>query len=212
MGWGRPGIGVLGLTAGLLLASIAPVASQSAGPPGPAAPATSVPPAVQPSPTNSAPQGSWAKTAGLKTARSFHSATLLADGKVLVAGGCDKYDVDPASFPQVKSCIGVTAATEVYDPARATWSPAAPMKTARMSHSATLFPSLDKRQPLILQDKRVLNTAEIYTPAGWTPPARLATPSGDQGRKRSIIGPMVAGGAFILIAVAGLLILRRKRT
>jgi N-acetylneuraminic acid mutarotase len=115
---------------------------------------------------------SWTAAPQMPTERvSGHSATLLADGRLLVAGG-------------VKSSGG-TAAADVFDPATSTWSSAAPMGVMRASHTATLLP-----------DGRVLVTggstvstsasqgyvnnasAEIYDPVAntWTatPPMSVA--------------------------------------
>jgi N-acetylneuraminic acid mutarotase len=52
--------------------------------------------------------GKWSIADSLKTRRSYHSATLLKDGRVLVVGGTSS--VDPLS-----SC-------EIYDPAQNKWS------------------------------------------------------------------------------------------
>jgi hypothetical protein len=57
--------------------------------------------------------------------RRGHTATRLADGRVLIAGG------DNSS--------GALNQTELYDPAAATFSAAANMGTARADHSATLL-------------------------------------------------------------------------
>jgi Galactose oxidase, central domain len=54
------------------------------------------------------------------SARSFHTATLLRSGEVLVAGG-----------------TGPTATAELYDPARGKWSSTASPNTARYYHTAT---------------------------------------------------------------------------
>ncbi|MEO6059490.1 MAG: kelch repeat-containing protein [Candidatus Limnocylindria bacterium] len=70
--------------------------------------------------------GTWSATGSMTTARVYHTATLLADGKVLVAGG------GGGSTP-------VTASAELYDPSSGTWSATGDMITARSLHSATLL-------------------------------------------------------------------------
>jgi predicted Ser/Thr protein kinase len=64
--------------------------------------------------------GVWQDVAPMRGARFGHSATLLRDGRVLVAGGCS-----PAQ-----------AASEVYDPVSNTWSDAGQMSTPRCSPQA----------------------------------------------------------------------------
>src|SRR4029079_10247681 len=67
-------------------------------------------------------------TAGgsLAKARDQHTATLLANGTVLVAGGADQ-NTNPLS------------STETYDPASNTWAPSVSMAAARGNPSATLL-------------------------------------------------------------------------
>jgi hypothetical protein len=60
--------------------------------------------------------------------RRGHSATLLANGKVLVAGG---YDADGAPL----------ASAELYDPATGAWSSTGSLAYPRHGHRATLLPS-----------------------------------------------------------------------
>jgi hypothetical protein len=69
----------------------------------------------------------WEYTGSLKTARFHHTATLLPDGRVLVAGGEDQ-----------KNAL---ASAELYDPATGTWSVTGSLNTARDSHTATLLPN-----------------------------------------------------------------------
>ena len=64
------------------------------------------------------------------TARQHHTATLLANGKVLVAGG-----YDPNNY-LINN--GVVASAELYDPATGAWLPEANLSTPRYDHTATL--------------------------------------------------------------------------
>jgi hypothetical protein len=68
------------------------------------------------------------ETGGLATARSFHTATLLPSGKVLVAGGGNDDNLSLAS-------------AELHDPASGTWTAAGSLATARSFHTATLLPN-----------------------------------------------------------------------
>ncbi len=69
--------------------------------------------------------GTWSPTGSMNIARSAHTATLLQDGKVLVAGG---------------GGFGASLAdSEVYNPSSGTWSPTGAMDAARAFHTATLL-------------------------------------------------------------------------
>ena len=70
--------------------------------------------------------GTWTATGSLTTARWVHTATLLPNGKVLVAGGLT------AAFSR---------SAELYDPASGTWSATGSLNTARYLHTATLLPN-----------------------------------------------------------------------
>ena len=71
--------------------------------------------------------GTWTTTGSMHTGRVYQTATLLPDGKVLVAGGF----FEPAATP--------LASAELYDPATGTWTPTGPMGSARYTHTATLL-------------------------------------------------------------------------
>jgi hypothetical protein len=67
-----------------------------------------------------------AELADLTVARVGHTATVLADGRVLVIGGAN-------------AVIGVVASVEIYDPATENWEPADDITTIRVGHTATLL-------------------------------------------------------------------------
>ena len=63
------------------------------------------------------------------TPRARHTATLLADGRVLVAGGVDS------------NGGGELSTVEIYNPATGSWTPKGTMNRARSWHSATPLPN-----------------------------------------------------------------------
>jgi len=63
----------------------------------------------------------------LSSAREGHTATVLPDGKILVAGGM------VGGLP--------VDSTELYDPATGKWTTSAHMRTVHYRHSATLLPN-----------------------------------------------------------------------
>ena len=122
----------------------------------------------------------WQATAALGTPRADHTATLLPDGRVLVAGGLSG---EPLTAP--------LGSAELYDPSAGKWTVAAPMAAARTGHTATLLTgpgcALHCGKVLVVggsvaQDQNapgveVTPTAELYDPAtgAWTPTGPLAT-------------------------------------
>jgi hypothetical protein len=106
----------------------------------------------------------------MTTTRFFHTATLLADGRVLVAGGYDSHYAPLAS-------------ADLYDPKTGTFSPTGSMAGARGLHTATL---LSDGRVLIagggpwgsmLLTASYLASAELYDPKTGTfsPTGSLAT-------------------------------------
>lgn len=71
--------------------------------------------------------GGFEPTGSMATPRTFHAATLLADGRVLVTGGFAATDAS------------MTASAEVYDPSTGRFSPVGAMQVARVVHSAILL-------------------------------------------------------------------------
>ncbi len=71
--------------------------------------------------------GGFQPTGSLATARGFHEATLLADGRVLVTGGI------------VGVSGATTTSTEIYDPSTGHFGPGGAMQVGRFGHSAILL-------------------------------------------------------------------------
>jgi len=115
--------------------------------------------------------GTWASTGSMNNARYSHTATLLPNGKVLVAGGVGR-DVLPSA--------------ELYDPASGQWTMTGPMSFPRHTHTATLLPNgtvlVVTTDPDGPGGSEARSAGELYHPdtGVWT-----LTGSMVQGRSRS---------------------------
>lgn len=108
--------------------------------------------------------GTWSLTKGsLNEGRSYHTATLLSDGRVLAVGGAGNN--------------GRLASAELFDPGADQWKATGSLNAARDSHSATL---LTDGKVLVVGGVDVngvpLANAELYDPAKgtWTSAGSLA--------------------------------------
>jgi N-acetylneuraminic acid mutarotase len=132
----------------------------------------------------------WTPAASLLTARTQHTATLLASGKVLVAGGAD--------------ANGNSVATaELYDPTSNTWTAAGNLITPRILHTATL---LSSGEVLLAGGESLsggaaivsgLTATELYNPStnSWSATAAMA--SGVERHTATLLNDgtvLVAGG------------------
>ncbi len=95
------------------------------------------------------------------TPHAFHTTTLLRDGRVLVAGGLINDRLDGQ----------VSAAAELYDRSRASWTATTGMIGARWGHTATLLPDGKVLAAgSYVNSSDPLASAELYDPSSgrWT--------------------------------------------
>jgi len=102
-----------------------------------------------------AASNSWAAGATMKAARYGHSATVLLDGRVLMAGG------------------GTNPDAEIYNPTTGTWSSTGPMTEARTNHAAVRLG--DGTVLVISGYYNDATSTEIYDPSSntWHTTGRL---------------------------------------
>jgi hypothetical protein len=135
--------------------------------------------------------GTWAPTGSLNVPRGFHTATLLPDSTVLVAGG---------SGPSAGNNDPALASAEIYDPATGSWTITNPLGQPREAHTATL---LQNGKVLIAGGKSFFGSVfptsvEIYDPATekWSPTFPLL--SGRQDHLATLLpnGKVLMAGGF----------------
>jgi N-acetylneuraminic acid mutarotase len=133
-------------------------------------------------------QGLWSATGGTILRRNAHSATLLSNGRVLVAGGLD----------QQSGSGSVHATAEIYKPLLGTWALTDDMSTPRARHSATRL--LNGKVLVVggFSDVEVLATAELYDPGSttWSVTSEMATPRYGHTATRLPNGQVLVAGGY----------------
>lgn len=136
--------------------------------------------------------GAWLASGSMITPRGYHTATLLADGRVLVVGGVA---VDETTGPEP------TRSVEFYDPRTGAWTSTERLPTPRWYHTAT---RLEDGTVLVvggaenLIDSPATDRADIFDPATgtWSPAGPLIAPR--QGHTATLLvdgGVIVVGGS-----------------
>jgi hypothetical protein len=135
-----------------------------------------------------------ASTPHMNDARDSATATLLTNGKVLIAGGL----VSPTFFHIAPSFL---SSTEIYDPASNTFAPSTPsMNAGHASATATLLPNGEVLIAGGFGNAGFLSSTEIYDPASNT--FASSTPSMNHARDSATATllpndkVLIAGGEF----------------
>ena len=118
--------------------------------------------------------GTFSATGSMVQARAEFGTTLLANGQVLVVGGCTAYDAN--------GCLAVTTKAEIYNPATGTWKATGALRGARHAMTATLLASgkvLVAGGATAAMD--AINSSEIYDPTAktWTLGLKMVTARSD---------------------------------
>ena len=100
----------------------------------------------------------WSSAGVLIVPRGRHTATLLPDGKVLIAGG---WEVDEPTMPALQS-------VEIFDPETLRWTLAAPLLQARVASAASLLPN---GKVLVTSGYKYPWSAELYDAGVGSSPA-----------------------------------------
>jgi hypothetical protein len=130
--------------------------------------------------------GSFQPAGALAVPRYTHTATLLADGRVLIVGGVDEAGQRLTSV-------------EIWDPATETFGPAGPMAQPRWQHASTLL--ADGRVLLVGGDRDGQPvTAETWDPAdGAFSPAGSLPGSSAGGFHVPISATLVWDGRVLIV-------------
>jgi hypothetical protein len=153
-----------------------------------------------------APASGFTPTDRMLNARQFHTATLLNDGRVLVAGGMNwtpvqtRQPVPGCPSPNFCFVLIPLASAEIFDPAKGAFTLTGEMSATRVFHTATLLG--DGRVLITGGDDRYTNTydsAEIFDPS-----TGIFTPTGNMVYARSAhTATLLTNGKVLLAGGAG---------
>ncbi len=132
--------------------------------------------------------GLWTVTGSMVTPRQMHTATLLANGKVLVAGGCT---MNPLIVPY--------ASAEIFDPVTGVWSSTGSMAAARYNHQSVLLPNGKVLVSGGSNASSGLASSEIYDPVTglWSPAGNMSVSRSSTAMTLLPNGRVLIGGGSV---------------
>jgi uncharacterized protein YjdB len=123
--------------------------------------------------------GTFTPTGNMNVGHNHHTATLLDDGKVLIAGGIT---------PPIDA--GISTA-ELYNPATGTFSLTFNMNTPRWGHTATLL----RNGTVLIASGSSTDTAEIYDPS-----TNAFIPTGSMVEEHEVGAAVLLNDGKVLVA------------
>lgn len=139
--------------------------------------------------------GTFIATGSMNTARFAHTATLLSNGMVLIAGG--------TQFNNTTGTFSSLSSAELYNPATGAFSATGSLNTGRYGHTATLLSSGMVLVAAGLQintttgASSALSSAELYNPSSGTFSATGGLSTARSGHTATLLNSgivLVAGG------------------
>src|SRR5262249_25690287 len=135
--------------------------------------------------------GTWSSAGNMQDPRMSHTATLLSNGKVLVAGGASGENGNSRGL----------ASAELYDPATGTWALTGSMTTARVEHTATLLPS---GKVLVSSGSSFESSTELYSAQKSDAKASSWTATGSLKIARHLhTATLLLGGQILVVGGSG---------
>jgi hypothetical protein len=131
--------------------------------------------------------GTFSPTGSMATARAFHTATLLADGRVLIAGG------DPSGW----NFNSLIASAEIYDPSTGTFSATGSLIVGRAWQTATLL--ADGRVLITGGGGDYTNRSFLASAALYNPKTGTFSPTGSMTEPRTYHQATLLLGGRVLI-------------
>jgi len=153
-----------------------------------------------------APASGFTPTGGMSNPRQWHTATLLNDGRVLVAGGdawelpgryCQQQPVPQPGAPPCQGHYNPLASAELFDPASGSFTGTGSMATPRTLHTATLLG--DGKVLVTGGDSGISFSAPVATAEIFDISTGLFTPTGNMVSARAgHTATLMANGKVLL--------------
>src|SRR5208282_2136710 len=135
--------------------------------------------------------GTFTLTGSLHTGRYWHTATLLNNGMVLVAGGYGSLGTNPVTY-------GYLSNAELYNPATGTFTLTGSLNAARFEHTATLLNNGTVLMVGGAGSNGYLANGELYDPATGT-----FTLTGSLNNARRLHTATLLNNGMVLMAGGG---------